>query len=88
MAPAVIEREYFTPPETARLLGVKHDKILAWIKSGELAAVNLATRHGGRPRWRISRQALDDFLARRAAKPPPKPRRRRREPQNVIQFYR
>jgi excisionase family DNA binding protein len=41
---------YRTPPEIARRLGVGPEKVLAWIRSGELAAVNLATTRHGRPR--------------------------------------
>ena len=81
------EREYLTPPQVSALLGVGHEKLLAWIHSGELRAVDLSATRGKRPRWRISRQALDDFLSRRSASPPAKPRQRRRQPDNVITFY-
>ena len=84
----VDDQQYYTPPQIARHLGVKHDTVLTWIHGHELQAVNLAARSGGqRPRWRISRQALDDFLSRRSASPPPKTRQRRRQPDNVITFY-
>ena len=59
--------EYLTPPQVSALLGVGHDKILAWVHSGELRAVDLSATRGKRPRWRISRQALDDFLSCRSA---------------------
>ena len=66
----------------ARLLGVHPAKILAWIRAGELAAVDLAESRGGRPRWKILPAAVDEFLAARAAQPPtPRDRRRRRPAQ-------
>jgi len=84
----VDDQEYFTPPQVARQLTVKHDTVLAWIHAHELQAVNLAARSGGqRPRWRISKQAIEKFLARRSATPPPKPRRRRRQPDGVTKYY-
>ena len=61
--------EYQTPPQVADVLGVGHDKILVWIHSGELRAIDVSTTRGQRPRWRISRIDLEDFLKRRAAIP-------------------
>ena len=55
-------------------------KVLRWIKSGELAAINLATAAAGRPVWRIGQKALEAFLDARQAQPPaPKARRRSRQ---------
>ncbi len=57
-------------------LTVKH-----WIKSGQLAAVNVCRRPGGtKPRWRVRREAIEAFLAARSNRPPdaqPTPRRTR-----------
>ena len=78
---------YLTPPELARRYGVKPDKILAWIRSGELRAINLVERPGGRPRWKISEADLLIFEQRRAATgPAPRTRRRRKDPA-VIEFF-
>jgi len=72
---------YLTPPELAKELRIRPDKVLTWIRSGELAAVDVSETIGGRPRWRISADDLDDFLKRRRAQPAPKvTRRRRRKP--------
>lgn len=68
--------EYLNPPSIARMLGVNQDKVLGWIRSGELTAVDVSATRGGRPRWRIARADLDSFLNRRRATPPPKVRRR------------
>jgi hypothetical protein len=69
---------YLNPPAVGRLLNIKPAKVLAWVKSGQLSAVNVAERPGGRPRWRISRDSLDLFLATRANRAPVKAVRRRR----------
>lgn len=67
---------YLTPPEIAKLLRCRESKVLGWIRSGRLAAVNLSESR--RPRYRIGRQALDDFLVGRAVSPESKPTRRSR----------
>ena len=77
-----------TPPQYAKKLGISPDKVLAWIRSGELRAINVAAKPGGRPRWRISEAAIEAFEARRSATPPTKPvRRRRRNPADVIEYF-
>ena len=65
---ATIERD-LTPPELCRLKGIEPAKILAWIRSGELRAVNYATRPTGRPRWRIKLEDWFAFEESRAARP-------------------
>ena len=76
-----------TPPQVARRLGVSADKVLSYIRNGELRAYDLATKRGGRPRYHIDPADLQAFLAARSATPAPKPqRRRRRQPGDVIEF--
>jgi hypothetical protein len=53
--------EWLTPNQVARERGVRVQKVRGWIETGELLAVDHAARRGGRRRWRVSRQALDDF---------------------------
>ncbi len=77
---------YLSPPELARRLGINPGKIIAWIRSGEMPAINIATRLSGRPRWRISQADLVIFAARRAATVPPKSRPRRKTA-GVIEFF-
>jgi len=43
---------YLTPPQVAKRFAVDPAKVLCWIRGGELRAVDLATRTGGRPRYR------------------------------------
>jgi excisionase family DNA binding protein len=81
-------REYLTPPEIAKRLRVNVDKVLTWIRSGELRAINVATRRGCRPRYRVAVVDLESFLRSRAVVPPQPVTRRRSKPANdVIEFY-
>ena len=69
------------PPEIARRWGVSCDKILAFIRTGELRATNMVMPgRGRRPRYLIDVDDLADFERRRTVCPSPKqPVRRRRE---------
>jgi excisionase family DNA binding protein len=68
--------------------GVGAHTVLGWIRSGELRAVNVARRLGGKkPRWRISQEALETFEQLRTPTPPAPRARRRKRPAEVIEFY-
>ena len=69
---------YHTPPELARRWRVRVQQVHQWIKAGELKGDNLAVSTSGRPRWKVSPEAVEDFEASRMATPPPPRRRRRR----------
>ena len=87
MSPA-IDNVMSTPPEVAKRLRVKPSKVIAWIYSGELRAVNVATLGCQRPRWRIDPIDLENFLRQRSAgSTPTVTRRRRKKDDGVIQFY-
>ena len=77
-------RTWINPPKLAELLGIDVGKVLTWIRNGELQAVNVAESLGGRPRWRISAEAVDAFLRRRHSPTPDKPSPRRRRPGTYI----
>jgi hypothetical protein len=79
-------RSHLTPPQVAQRYGVSPEKVIAWIRAGELRAVNVATTLGGRPRWRIDPADLALFEARRAAVPVPAARRRR-VAGDVIEYF-
>jgi hypothetical protein len=76
MVPA--PREYYSPLQVAKQLGIEPAKTVGWIKRGELCAVNVADKNGKRPRWRVASGALDDFLKPRTVRPPVKTSRRKR----------
>src|SRR5262245_41173577 len=76
-----------TPPQVADRLSITPEKVLHWIRSGELRAVNVATKLGGRPRYRVIPADLAAFESRRAAVPDPRPVRkcRRKINKHVIE---
>jgi excisionase family DNA binding protein len=86
VTPVSLER-FLTPPEVARRYGVSAEKVIGWIRRGELRAINLAARRGRRPRWRIGQADLLAFENRRAAIPEAPQPRRRRTPDDVIQYF-
>jgi hypothetical protein len=84
----IATRKKISPPALATQWGVDVQKILTWIRSGELRAVNLATDRNGRPRYAIDQADIAVFEASRAVTPPARPVRRRRASQEgVIQFF-
>jgi len=81
--PEKIERpayRWLTPPQLAEIMGVEPPKVIAWIKRGELRAVNVADcLNAKRPRWRIPPEAFEDFVKARESKPAPRITRRKRK---------
>lgn len=54
--------------------------VLGWIKSGQLQAINVGRAAGGKPKWRITEEAVKAFeLLRSSEAPAPKPVRRTRK---------
>ncbi len=77
---------YFSPPELAKLWGVNANKVLGFVRTGELRAVNVAASTLGRARWRISPSDIAVFEQRRSAVAPQKTRPRRKTA-GVIEFF-
>jgi hypothetical protein len=77
----------WTPPALAKEYGVSPDKVLTWIHTGELRALNIATRPTGRPRYVIDQAAVADFEAKRTTATPKPARRRKQRPVDVIEFF-
>ncbi len=76
-----------TPPGRAKSIGVAAHKVNHWIGTGELPAINIATDSAsGRPRYIITDEAWEEFLAKRSTSPPPK-RKRRSRPQSEVPQY-
>lgn len=76
----------YTVAEVMARCRVGQAKVHGWIRSGELKAVNVASRLGARPQWVIPAEALEEFLNRRSSAPAPKPARRKRKAAGV-DFY-
>jgi excisionase family DNA binding protein len=79
--------EFFTVPAVAKRFGVNQTKVLSWIKSGELNALDVSQARGDRPRWRVSQDDLDQFCESRRAVPAPKPVRNRKRLEGVTEFF-
>jgi hypothetical protein len=71
------QSRYKTPPEIATRFGCKPETVIAWIRNGELAAINLARRGSLRPRYRVSPEALAAFEQARSVVPRTPPVRRK-----------
>jgi hypothetical protein len=81
-------KPWLTPPQLAEEWSVDCKKVLAFIATGELVAVNFAQRSNERPRWKVSRESIDQFLSRRQSRPPaPRAIRSRKKAANVVEFY-
>jgi excisionase family DNA binding protein len=76
-----------TPPELAARWGISPDKILAWIKSGELRAIDASTRRGGRPRYLIDQADVAAFEAARAATAAPVRARKRPAGTGITEYF-
>ena len=77
-----------TPPKLAKRLGVSSDKVRDWIRSGQLAATDVAKPTSTRARYKISEEAVREFEKKRQPeKPPPSPRRRRKKDPGVTEFF-
>ena len=85
---AIKGRTKITPPELARRWGIDTLKVLRWIRTGELRAIDAGTRRGQKkPRFLIDMADLAAFEAARSVTPPtPRMRRRKADP-SVIQFF-
>ena len=77
-----------TVRDVGERLKIKVDGVLELIHAGLLSASDVSRPGSQRPRWRISADALDQFLAARSGTPTSK-RTRRRKPQaaGVIKFF-
>ena len=76
-----------TVADVARRYRVGEDKVRAWIKRGEVRAINTAAAMCGKPRWVILAEALAEFEQARCGGPEPKPQRRHHRKAGEIDFY-
>ena len=61
--------------------------VLGWIRRGELKAINVSRKPTGRPKWRVTQEALQEFELARTPTPTPPRTRRRKRAGDVIEFY-
>lgn len=82
-------RRKISPPELAAMWGIGVGKILDWIHRGELRAIDVSSKQGGRPRYLIDLADVAAFETARSVQPPmPSARRnRRRRDQRVTEFF-
>lgn len=84
------DRRMLTLPMLAAELGLGPRKLRELIRTGELIAHNFARPGAARPRYAISREAVEAFLQRRQVIPidslTPSRQRRRRVDDSVKQF--
>ena len=75
------ELAFLNPAQVAEMWGVSHDKVLEFIRTGELEAFNVASRKFRRPQFKIPLAALQALRERRAgrdaARSSPQPSSRR-----------
>jgi hypothetical protein len=80
-------RTKLTPPQISARYGCSPEKVVGWIRSGQLRAFNAAARPDGRPRWLVDLADLAAFEQARSAVPVPRTRRRARQAAGVIEFF-
>lgn len=84
-------REYLTPNEYASRLGVKRETVVAWIRAGELRAVNTARSLSVPARYRIAEEAIREFEQQRSGAvqtiPPRAKKTRRERPADWIEYF-
>jgi hypothetical protein len=77
----------YTVRDVARYFRVGRARILTWIRSGELKALNTAAAVCGRPRFVVTPEALSDFERRRQAITPTKSAPRRTKRTLKVDFF-
>ena len=56
----------YTTLDIAKLWHVSRNKVLDWIRSGDLEAFNVSSRPGQKPTYRVTQEQLESFQTRRA----------------------
>ena len=79
-APTTEPSTIFSPPALARRWNVRVQKVLVWIRRGEIpGAMDLSERTGiGRPRYKVPLDGVLAFEERRRVKPPVRATRKRK----------
>ncbi len=83
-----VEDRGYTPNELAKLLRVSPDRVRAWIRSGEMAAINTSSVRCAKPRFVVLPGQLAAWQERHLAATPAKPApRRRRQRKGLVDYY-
>jgi hypothetical protein len=85
-----LARRKITPPQVAKLWGIDVNKVLHWIRSGQLKAINGARKASGtKPRYLIDIADLEAFERSRSAvtDATERPARMRRQGQAEVTEY-
>lgn len=83
---AAHHRDGFSVADLCARWRVGPDKVLMWIRRGELVAVNVANHTSGRAQYRVTPEEVAKFEARRTTAPAAKPIRRKRRPDAIDYF--
>lgn len=80
--------KFYLVRDIEQLLGVTEKTVLGWLNSGELKGANCGVTPGKKkPRWRVSQESLDAFLALRTPTPAvPATRRQTRKTEGTMEF--
>ncbi len=81
-----MEKTYSIKDLMARYAVGEHS-CLQWIRQGDLTAINVAKRNGGKPQWRVTQDALEQFELRRTKAPPQPQTPRRKSTATPTLFY-
>lgn len=81
------QKRKLTPREVARRFGISPDKVLAWIHSGELRAVDASSAASSRPRYFVDEAELANFEKRRSTNPRATRTPRRSAKVDTLEFF-
>ena len=70
LRPADATVTYLSPKPVAVMWGTSHDKVMSFIRMGELEAFNVASQTTGRPRFRMTLAVVKAFEKRRSCRDP------------------
>lgn len=79
-----------TVAQIAERFAVDRDVVVAWIKSGQLVAIDVSRAKRTLPRWRVTPEALREFEASRASVKPAKTQRtlrRAKRPADFVEYF-
>jgi hypothetical protein len=91
MAGPQVQKRKRSVPEVAKLWGVSTKKVLHFVKTGQLKAINLAASPSNRPRYAIDIEDIEKFERSREVVPEANRcaarKSRRPKPREVKQFF-